>query len=95
LDLTVKVHPEEMLPPEAGHTGVAPLQRLLEPGGPVDFVSVTEVSPEFQPVPVTVTTVPVGPVFGVNMRDVVVAPTTKVVVAAGKSETSASYTVMR
>jgi hypothetical protein len=95
LDLTVKVHPGEILPPDTGHTGAAPLQRLLEPGGPVDFVSVTEVSPEFQPVPVTVTTVPVGPVLGVNMRDVVVAPTTKVVVAAGKSAASPSYTVIK
>lgn len=57
--MTVNVQPEAMLPPETEHVIDATVKRLPEGLG-ID----TDVSPGLNPEPVTVTTVPVGPVFG-------------------------------
>ena len=74
MDCTVKVQPGAIVPPDTGHTGLEPPQRLLV--GPEAFVNVTETSAECHPEPVTVTTVPVGPLVGVKMSVAVEPPTT-------------------
>jgi hypothetical protein len=81
--LTVKLH-EPILPPETGHVKlVGPVQSKLVPlgvvGGPPPALSITNVSEVPQPDPVTVTTVPVGAIFGVNVT--VATETVKVCVS--------------
>jgi hypothetical protein len=60
VDLTVKVHPEAMFPNETPQfTAIGEKSS----GGPPTVVIWTEESPELNADPVTVTTVPVGPVY--------------------------------
>ena len=72
-DCTVKVQPATIEPPDTEHCGFDPLQRVVD--GPENCVKVTDVSEVCQPVPVTVTTVPVGPLVGVKDSTAVAPPT--------------------
>ena len=74
VDCTVKVQPATIEPPDTEHCGFEPLQRVVD--GPESWVKVTVVSDVCQPVPVTVTTVPVGPLVGVKDSTAVAPPTT-------------------
>lgn len=83
VDLTVKLQPEAMLPPETTHVFV--------PSNRPAFANVTEVSAGFQPDPDTVTVVPVGPMLG---ESEITEPLVIVNVADADGVPAASFTVM-
>ena len=86
----MKVQSGAITPPDTGHVGLEPVQRVVD--GPEVWVSVTDVSEACHPEPETVTTVPVGPFVGERVSVAVDPPTTNGGdVAIGAGEASATW----